>query len=126
MVDKVMAVQTGMTKDTIDSIFGVSPYNLLAYDSTGVVTYTYVYRTRHVKRFPIVMSRKSGLPAEGEFIDLNVTYDTAGVAIHIESCPDCPRDYLTQTDINPTEIIASITTIITVTVPALLVFLSTN
>lgn len=124
MVEKVMQAELGMSKDTVDSIFGLPPYNLRSIDTAGFITYTYVYRTRHIKRFPIVMSRKRGLVVEGQFVDLNVTYSPEGKVVSIENCTDCPESYLTETKINPGEIIVSITTIITVTVPALLVYLS--
>lgn len=126
MVEKMMEVEMGMTKDSVEALFELGPYNLLSMDSTGMATYTYVYRTRNVKRVPILVSRKKGLVVEGAFVDLHITYSPDGKVIHMESCTNCPRDYLSTTKINPTEIIASITTLITVTVPALLVFLSSN
>ena len=126
MVDEVFKLDIGMTKEQVDSIVGITPYNVLSIDSNQTRVYTYVYRTNHIKRIPIIMSRKKGLKTEGLFSDLQITYTPNNIVINIETCTDCGTNYINESKIDINKLIANVTTLLTVTVPTILLFLSTQ
>ncbi len=124
MVENTFKLEIGMSKTEIDSVLGIAPQFIKKMDTTGVQIYSYKYRTRDIKRFPIIMRRDKGIPTEGNYTDLLVSYSPDSIAFNIETCTECTDNNEKKTKIDANTIINSITTIITVTLPALLVFLS--
>ena len=126
MVDEVFKLEIGMTKSQVDSIVGIPPYDVYWIDSTNKKVFTYVYRTKHIKRIPLLMNRKKGIETEGLFSDLHVTYSKDGIVEHLETCTDCGKNYHNESKIDVNKLILNVTTLLTVTIPTILLFLSSN
>lgn len=119
-VEQVMELQVGMTKDSVDSKLGVKPYDIDIYDSTGYRSFVYKYRTMDRKTIPFRLKETNGKEKIGKYMDLVAYYDTANVAYRFESRPTDSKVDQKKFNVN------AIVTIVTVVVPALLVYLGIN
>lgn len=117
-VEKVMMLQTGMTKEDVSKVLGIPPYDIKSVNDSGEVL-IYKYRVTDRKTVPFVVRENNGMKVRGKYVDLFVTYTKEGKVKNIESCTECgeTREIETKIDIN------KIITLITVTAPALLIYL---
>jgi len=112
-----MQLRTGMTLDTVNRRLGIQPYDMYIFDSTGNHSYVYKYRTTDRKTAPFLTKETNGKKKIGRYMDLIAYYDTANVAYRFES--QATDSKLEQKKIN----INALVTLVTVVVPALLVYL---
>lgn len=116
-VEQVMELKTGMTLDSVNSKLGVKPYDIHVYDSTGYRSYIYKYRTTDRKTIPFRLKETNGKEKIGKYMDLVAYFDSTDVAYRFES--RSTDSQVTQKKFN----VNTIVTIVTVIVPALLVYL---
>lgn len=116
-VEQVMQLKTGMSMDSVNSKLGIEPYDIDIYDSTGYRSYIYKYRTTDRKTIPFFLKETNGKRKIGKYMDLVAYYDSTNIAYHFES-------RLTDSKVDQKKFnINSFVIIITVVVPALLVYL---
>lgn len=116
-VEQVMELKPGMTLDSVNSKLGITPYDFHIYDSTGYRSYIYKYRTTDRKTIPFRLKETNGKEKIGKYMDLVAYFDSTDVAYRFES--RSTDSQVTQKKFN----VNTIVTIVTVVVPALLVYL---
>ncbi len=116
-VEQVMQLKIGMSKDSVSSKLGVEPYDIDIYDSTGYRSFVYKYRTTDRKTIPFRLKETNGKEKIGKYMDLVAYFDSTDVAYRFESRPTDSKVDQKKFNIN------AIVTIVTVIVPALLVYL---
>lgn len=116
-VEKVLTLKTGMTKNEVDKHLGIEPYDLNFYDSSGNYSVIYKYRVTDRKTLPFLLKDTNGVKSRGKYMDLIAYYDINDVAYRLESRKTDSKLKETKVNIN------SIITAITVTLPAVLVYL---
>ncbi|MGB0430553.1 MAG: hypothetical protein ACPGLV_08775 [Bacteroidia bacterium] len=120
----VSELKTGMLYDVFKDSIGIEPYYLKEDVLDGNRTYVFKYRTCQVKRIPLLMSKNKGIEVEGDFVDLLVTVNRQGQVLKIETEETQSNLENNTTIVDFDSLIRGITTMITVTLPAFLVFLS--
>jgi hypothetical protein len=123
-VDKVLTLKNGMTLNSVNETLSLQPYDLHQKDTNGFYTYIYKYRLNDVKRIPILMKKNKGVATEGGFKNLLVTYSPNDEVVLINTTYETLETDANQKKINLTAVITSISTLITVTVPSVLLFIS--
>lgn len=116
-VEKVMHLKTGMTKEEVNKQLGLKPYDIYCFDSTGNNSYVYKYRTTDRKTVPFLLKDTNGVKSRGKYMDLIAYYDTSNVAYRFESKPTDSKLDEKRLDIN------TLVTVMTVTLPAVAVYL---
>lgn len=116
-VEQVFELKIGMNKEEVAKTLGITPYDIKTMSDTQVV-YIYKYRTTDRKTMPFLLKKTNGKKTEGKYVDLQVTFNKFGRVKYYESVPEpeVPKEK-NSIDIN------SLFTLLTVTVPALLVYL---
>ena len=84
------------------------------------------YRTSELKRIPIIMRRNTGFEMEGDFVDQLVTLNQENTVVNLETVESSADKDQNTTGIDFNSLIKGIATMITVTLPAFLVFLSSG
>ncbi|HXC04901.1 MAG TPA: outer membrane protein assembly factor BamE [Bacteroidia bacterium] len=115
--DQAFAVKTGMTKEQVNTTLGIPPYALKSKNDSETV-FIYKYRPAERRTMPLFMGRTNGKRATGPLMDLNVSYDKHDLVTELKSKPS-PKEEKSQYTID----VNSIFTLLTVTAPALLVYL---
>ncbi len=117
-IEKVLMLQTGMTKKEVSELLGIPPYDIKSITESEEI-YIYKYRVTDRKAVPFVVRENNGMKVRGKYVDLFVNYSKDGKVTKIESCTECgeTKEIETKIDIN------KIITLITVTAPALLIYL---
>lgn len=116
-VEEVLQLKTGMTKEEVSNILGIPPYDLKSVSDSATI-YIYKYRTTDRKTVPLAMNKTNGMKAKGKWVDLFVTYNKEGKVKSIDSCSDCEDTKVAEKKID----FNSVLLLITVTVPAILVY----
>lgn len=116
-VEHVMQLKIGMSKDSVSSRLGVEPYDIDIYDSTGYRSFVYKYRTTDRSTIPFRLKETNGKEKIGKYMDLVAYFDSTDIAYRFESRPTDSKVDQKKFNIN------AIVTIVTVIVPALLVYL---
>ena len=117
-VEQVLSLKTGMTKEEVSIALGIPPYDIKSVtDSSSQLIYK--YRTTDRRTLSIVTKKTNGVKATGKWVDLFVTYDKDGKITEIRSCSDCEETKVTEKRINYNSLIQ----MITLTVPAVLIYL---
>ncbi|MFI5149367.1 MAG: outer membrane protein assembly factor BamE [Bacteroidia bacterium] len=115
--DQAFAVKPGMSRVQVDTTLGIPPYSIKSRIDTEIV-YIYKYRTTERKTFPMCQGKTNGKKTLGPYMDLSVSYDKAWKVTEIKSKPSPSEEKSRYTiDVN------SVFTLLTVTAPALLVYL---
>ncbi|MBI1185674.1 hypothetical protein GC194_15510 [bacterium] len=123
--DDVMKLYVGMSLSALQDTLGLEPNYIKKADlQDGITIYDYKYRLKELKRFPLFMKKNTGFEADGEYVDLLVTVDSQNTVLKIETCTTCTQKEQKTTIVDFNSIIRGITTMVTVTLPAVLVFLS--
>jgi hypothetical protein len=118
-LDKVIALQLGMTKAEVEQTLGVVPYDLKAYTDTSSI-FIYVYRTVDRKTLSFDTKPTNGHKSKGKYVQLAVGYSKKkGTVISIESCSLCPDNLVTIDKID----LADFFTFVTVTLPVILIYI---
>ena len=118
-IEQVLSLKPGMTKDDVTTALGIPPYDLRSMNDKGETVLIYKYRVTDRKTIPLLMKPANGMKATGKWVDLFVTFSWDGKLTKLESCSGCEETKTKETKIN----INSLITLITVTVPAILVYL---
>lgn len=118
-LENVFHVTPGMTIMEVDSILDLKPYNLKSKDQDGNFVYIYKYRVKEVRRIPFVMKGNQGFDTEGKYADLFVYCSKEGIVNKVESCINCEEVEEKETKIDYKLIL----TLITTTLPAVLIYL---
>ncbi|MFN3917420.1 MAG: hypothetical protein ACK4K0_06730 [Flavobacteriales bacterium] len=115
--EKVMTLNLGMNKQQVDSVLGLKPYYIksMAADSSRI--YIYKYRVTDRRTLPFLLRDTNGFDFRGRFLNLEATYNAQNKLISIESKQTSSEIKERKFDIN------SIITLLTVTTPALLVYI---
>ena len=116
-VEQVLSLKIGMTKEEVSKTLGIPPYDLKSEGDSQTV-YIYKYRTTDRKTFPFLMNKTNGMKAKGKWVDLFITYDQNQLVKNIQSCSDCEKTAVKEKKMD----INSILMLITVTIPAILVY----
>jgi hypothetical protein len=116
-VEQVMQLKPGMSMDSVNSTLGIKPYDIDVYDSTGYRSFIYKYRTTDRKTIPFRLKETNGKEKIGKYMDLVAFFDSTDVAYRFESRSTDSKVDQKKFNIN------TIVTIVTVVVPALLVYL---
>jgi len=124
MVKEVMNVQIGMSFDSVNAVLGQEPYDVLSVNNSGETVYIYKYRVQDIKRIPILMKRNKGVETAGRFRDLQITYSEGGKVLSYKTNDETKESKVEKKKIDPNVIINSVLTAITITIPAILVYLS--
>jgi hypothetical protein len=120
-VENVMKLQLGMTQEEVSSTLKIPPYDLKTIDSSGYIM-IYKYRTTDRNTVPLFMGPTNGVKARGRWVDLFITYSPEGIVTSINSCSECSETEVKEKRID----INALITLVTLTLPALLVFLKLN
>ena len=124
MVTDVMNVEIGMSFDSVNAVLGQEPYDVLSVNNSGETIYIYKNRVQDIKRLPIVMRRNKGVETAGRFRDLQITYSEGGEVLSFKTNDESKESKVEKKKIDPNTIINSVLTAISVTIPAILVYLS--
>jgi hypothetical protein len=122
--DKVIDLESGMSFDDLQDSLGIKPYYIKEDALDGWKVYVYKYRTSELKRIPIIMRRNTGFEMEGDFVDLLVTVNQENIVVKLETVESPADKEQNTTVIDFNSLMQGIATMITVTLPAFLVFLS--
>jgi len=122
--EDVTSLEAGMSFEALSDSLGIEPSYIKEDNVNGYRVYVYKYRLCEIKRVPIIMRRNTGIEVEGDFVDLMVTVDPSGTVVNLETCTDCTPSEIRTTVIDFDSLVRGLTTMVTVTLPALLVFLS--
>ena len=116
-LEQVMSLQVGMSKEHVEEILGLKPYDLKAYNDTSNV-FIYVYRVTDRKTLSFDTKPVNGKEVIGKYEQLAIAYSKEDKVISIESCRSCPDNLVTTRKIDFGKIIL----FVTVTLPVLLIY----
>jgi outer membrane protein assembly factor BamE (lipoprotein component of BamABCDE complex) len=117
-LEQVMSLKTGMSKEKVEEVLGLKPYDLKANtDSTTI--FIYVYRVVDRRTISIFTKPMNGRKSVGKYVQLEVTYSKDNKVMGIESCNLCPDNLVTNSKIDFQRIFA----LVTITLPIILVFI---
>jgi hypothetical protein len=117
-VDQVFELKTKMSKQEVDRVLGIGPYSLKSKDDSETV-YIYKYRATERRTFPLFQRKTNGMKSTGKYMDLSVVYDTKTEHVQSMKSKPAPKDAKGKYSID----VNSVFTLLTVTAPALLVYL---
>ena len=116
-IEKVLQIKPGMSKTDIENTLDIGPYDIKSLDSSGTKTIIYKYRTTHRRTLPFLLKDTNGQEIRGKFVDLYVYYTPQDTMVYMNSMTS-------ETEIQQKKInINTLITFLTVTAPALLVYL---
>lgn len=118
-IEQVLMLKPGMTRDEVTAALGIPPYDMRSMNEKGETVLIYKYRVTDRKTIPLFMKPSNGVKTTGKWVDLFVTFSWEGKLTKLESCSGCEETKLTEKKID----INTIVTFITVTIPAVLVYL---
>jgi hypothetical protein len=118
-VEQVMLLKTGMTKDSVEKIIGIQPYDFKSLTNDD---YVLVYRYRTVIRsvVPLFIRATNGKTIRGRWEDIFITYGKDDRVKDISSCAQCEVKQLAKATYDITSILS---TMATLALPVVLVFL---
>jgi hypothetical protein len=114
---KVVSLKLGMTREHVENILGVEPYNLKAYTDTSSV-FIYVYRVSERRTLSFLVRQRNGQVKLGKYMQLFVGYSKSNEVISIESCTICPDNLVTKSKVN----FEKLFDFVTVTLPVILIY----
>ncbi len=115
---QVMSLQLGMSREKVEEILGVQPYDLKAFTDTTSV-FIYVYRVNDRKTLSFKTKPTNGNKRLGKYVQLMIAYSKENKAITIESCSLCPDNLVIKDKIDFEKIFA----FLTVTLPVILIYI---
>jgi len=117
-IDNVFVLQLGQTKAEVSQILGIPPYNVVSVYDAGTVL-LYKYRVKDRATLPFLLKGNNGKEALGKYVNLIVSYDTAGRVVYNQTCSECDKTIEEKNKLD----IDKVVSLVTVTVPAILIFL---
>ncbi len=117
-VEQVLVLHLGMTKEDVSKTLGTVPYDLKSVSDTSEIL-IYKYRVTDRKTVPFLMKPNNGMSVTGKYVDLFITFSKEGKVTYIESCSDCEKINEKELKIDFNKLL----TLLTVTVPAVLIYL---
>ena len=118
-VEKVLTLKQGMTKEEVSTVLGIQPYNIVSMNDTGETVLLYKYRVTNRSIVPFFLNETNGHKVRGKYVNLLVTYNKDGKVKSMETCVDCDETIIEEKRVDPDKII----TLITVTLPAIMIYL---
>jgi hypothetical protein len=115
---QVMSLQLGMTKERVEELLGIQPYDLKSVTDSSKV-FIYVYRVMDRKTLSFFTKPLNGTKKLGKYIQLAIGYSKKNEVISIESCSLCPDNLVTKDKIDFEKIFV----FITVTLPVILLYI---
>ena len=115
---QVMSLQLGMTKEKVEEILGVPPYDLKSFTDTTTV-FIYVYRVNDRKTLSFNTKPTNGNKRFGKYVQLMIAYSKGDKAISIESCSLCPDNLVVKDKIDFEKIFV----FLTVTLPVIFIYI---
>ena len=123
--EDVMALEIGMPIDSVNATMKMEPNDIVSRDSFNTV-YLYKYRTKEIKTVTPGLKRNKGLRVEGIFKECLVSVDTANLVYLIETRDEQVGSIAKKEKINFAEILNTVTTFLSVTIPAILVYITVD
>lgn len=117
-LEKVMSIQLGMSKEQVEVVLDVEPYDLKSRTDTSN-TYIYIYRTVDRRTLSVITRPKNGKKSTGKYVQMEMEFTKDGRLVHMQSCNLCPDNLVTTSRINFEKVLA----FFTVTVPVILIYL---
>lgn len=117
-VEQVLELKPGMSQEEVSQKLGIPPYDI-RYKNDSLQVLVYKYRVTDRKTVPLFKKETNGMKVSGAYVDLLVKYDAAGKMVSFETCSKCSETNEKTTVVDFDKLI----TLITVTLPALLVYL---
>jgi len=117
-VEKVLTLQVGQSKEEVNKILGIPPYDIKSRSDSGEVL-IYKYRVTDRKTVPFVVKPNNGLKTNGKYVDLFIAFSKEGKVTGIETCSTCEETNEKEQRIDINKVI----TLITVTLPAVMIYL---
>ena len=117
-LQQVMSLQLGMTREKVEEILGVPPYDLKSFTDTTSV-FIYVYRVNDRKTLSFITKPTNGHKRLGKYVQLMIAYSKHDKAISIESCSLCPDNLVVKDKIDFEKIFV----FLTVTLPVILLYI---
>lgn len=114
---RVISLKLGMTREDVEKILGVAPYDLKTYTDTSSV-FVYVYRVSERKTLSFFTGPLNGKVKLGKYVQLFVGYSNDNHVISIESCSLCPDNLVIRSKIDFEKIFV----FLTVTLPLILIY----
>lgn len=115
--DKVLELKLGMSKEEVEKILTLAPYELKSTTDTSN-SYIYIYRVNERKTLSFNTKERNGKETLGKYVQLAVTFSKKDKVTSIETCTTCADSLVTNTRID----IEKIAAFITGTIPAILVY----
>jgi len=113
--EKVMKLKSGMSLAEVNKTLELKPYYLSSMDSAGNKIYVYKYRLTDRKTVPLFLKDTNGIPKRGDFMDLYASFTAGDTLIGLES-------QFTETAVQEKRLdINNLLTLITITVPSILI-----
>ncbi len=121
----VLALNVGVPLDSVNTVLQMEPNDVVSIDSVSTV-FLYKYRTEEIKTVKPGLKRNRGLKVDGVFKECLVKVDTSNIVQNIETRDEAVSTEMKKKKIRPTEVINTVTTFLSVTVPAVLVYFTVN
>jgi len=118
---QVMSLQLEMSKEKVEEILGVQPYDLKALTDTTSV-FIYVYRVNDRRTLSFKTKPTNGSKRLGKYVQLMIAYSKENKAVSIESCSLCPDNLVVKDKIDFEKLFV----FITVTLPLILIYVGLN
>ncbi len=120
-LDKVISLELGMTKEQVEEILGVAPYDIKASNDSNR-SYIYVYRLTDRRTLSFHTQPTNGKEVIGKYMQLQVAYSYANKVTKIESCSTCLDNLVNTKKLDFQKLIV----FVTITLPVILVFIGLN
>ncbi|WP_317898070.1 hypothetical protein [Aurantibacillus circumpalustris] len=116
-LEKVLAIELGMSKTAVDNILGIQPYDLKTRNDT-CTTFLYVYRLTDRRTFAFNTKPVNGKKVIGDYVKVAIAYSLEDKVISIESCSQCSDNLERTKKID----FGKVLVFVTVTLPVLLIY----
>lgn len=123
-LETAKSVELGMSYAEVTNLMSMPPYDLVSKDTLGYTSYIYKYRVKDVKRIPIIMKKHKGIATEGPFRDLKLTFDKHDELVDIQGGYEEQTSEYKREKVDINALIVSVTTIVTVTIPAIMLYIA--
>lgn len=119
-IEKVMKLENGMSLNEVNKTLEIRPYDLIKIDSAGNRTLMYKYRLTDRRTVPLFLKDTNGKEIRAKFSDLYCTFDKNEILVKMYTQKS--ESELKEHRLN----INSLLTFMTVTAPAVLIYLGIN
>ena len=117
-IEKVLTLQINQTQEEVNQALGIPPYNFI-FKSDSETVLLYKFRVTDRTTVPLFLGPTNGKSKRGRYVNLMITYNKAGRVKKMESCNNCDETIIEEKKLD----INKVVTLMTVTLPIVLVFL---